>query len=161
MICVTLRKIPRNWSVDIFIKSVSKRGGTWRTLRLPDRRLATQCHPVCYIWSCLTLWKITWKFYPSVFIRNVSRMGGKKVGTWRILWLPDWGLGGKSNPQCHGNSCLILRKKPWKIHVDLFTKSGSERRGSRGGVLGGCLEFLTGDLEERVILDVRDDLVWP
>ena len=29
--------------------------------------------------------------------------------------------------------------------------------GSRRGVLGGCGGFMTGDLEDRVILDVKDN----
>ena len=33
--------------------------------------------------------------------------------------------------------------------------------GSRRGVLGGHWRFLTGDMEESVILDIMDDLVWP
>ena len=37
----------------------------------------------------------------------------------------------------------------------------SGRRGSRRGVLGGHWGFLTGDLEDRVILDTMDDLGGP
>ena len=33
--------------------------------------------------------------------------------------------------------------------------------GSRRGVLGGCWGFLTGDMENRVILDTMDDLGGP
>ena len=37
----------------------------------------------------------------------------------------------------------------------------SGRRGSRRGLLGGRLGFLTRDLEDRVILDTMDDLGGP
>ena len=55
---LTTRKIPWKFCVNIFIISVSRRGvlheGTWRTLRVPDRRHGWQGHPWCNGWSCLT-----------------------------------------------------------------------------------------------------------
>ena len=36
-----------------------------------------------------------------------------------------------------------------------------QKGGSRRGVLGGCLGFLTGDMEDRVIFDTMDDLGGP
>ena len=53
----TLRKIPWKFLVDIFTKSVSKRGGggfkkggTWRTLRVPDLEHGGKDHPWCHVW---------------------------------------------------------------------------------------------------------------
>ena len=48
MILFDLRKMPRKFCVDNFIRSVSRRrvknGGTWRTLRVPDHRVGEQGH---------------------------------------------------------------------------------------------------------------------
>ena len=41
----TLKKIPRKFCVDIFIKSVSVMGGTWRMFRVSEWRLSGQGHP--------------------------------------------------------------------------------------------------------------------
>ena len=63
--------------VDIFIRSVSRMGcpswGTWRTLRVPDRRLWKQGYPWCHALPCLTPRKVIWKFGVNIFLR------GKKV----------------------------------------------------------------------------------
>ena len=60
--CLTPRKIPWKFCINIFIRIVSRRGvhheGTWRTLRVPDRRLGWQGHPWCNGWPFLTQRKI-------------------------------------------------------------------------------------------------------
>ena len=68
-------------------------GGTWRVLRVPDRRLKGQGHPWCHGWPCLTPMKIPWKFRVDIFIRSVSRMGGPSweyledvEGSWQETW---------------------------------------------------------------------------
>ena len=70
-----------------------KKGGTWRTLRVPDRRLGGQGHPWYHGWPILTLRKIPWKFCVDIFIRSVSRMGGPSWGyledvdgSWQETW---------------------------------------------------------------------------
>ena len=57
--------------------------------------------------------------------------------------------------------CLTPRKIPWKFRVDIFIISVSRRGGSFMGVLVGHWGFLTGYLEDMVILDVMNDLILP
>ena len=84
---ISLLEVCQEWGV--------LHGGTWRTLRVPDRRIEGQDNPWCHGWSCWTLRKIPWKFHVDKFIRSVSRMGGQEWGyleevegswpeTWRI-----------------------------------------------------------------------------
>ena len=114
---------------------MAKKGGTWRTLKVPDWRLGGQGHPWCNRWSCLTLRKIPWKFRVDIFIISVSRMGVKKGGTWRTLRGPDRRFGGQGHPWCHRWSCLTLRKILWKFRVDIFIRSVSRMGGQEGGYL--------------------------
>ena len=74
-------------------------GGTWRRLRVPDRRLGGQCHPWRHGWPCLTPRKIPWKFCVGTFIRSVSRMGGPAWryledtdGSWQVTWMTESSL---------------------------------------------------------------------
>ena len=139
--CLTQRKIPWKFCVDIFIRSVSRmgvlvgrwefltgdledmddlfwpqrrypesfvlislievcqewgvlRGGTWRTLRVPDRRLWEQGHSWCHQRPCFTQRKIPWKFCVDILIRSVLRMGGPSwgylgdvKGSWQRTWM--------------------------------------------------------------------------
>ena len=75
------------------------------------------------------------------------------------------------NPQCPP-LLGTLTKHSWvgglkiiaynrKYHDDISTEYVSRRGRSRRGVLGGHLGFLTGDIDDKVILDIMDDLVWP
>ena len=52
--------------------------GTWRMLRVPDRRLGGQGHPWCRGWPCLTQRKIPRKFHGYIFIRRLSGIGGQE-----------------------------------------------------------------------------------
>ena len=86
--------------VDMFIKSVSRmgvfHGGTLRTLRVPDRRLWGQGHPLCCGWPCLTQRKIPWKFHVDIFITSVSRMGDPSWGYFEDIqgsWKETWRTG--------------------------------------------------------------------
>ena len=85
---ISLLEVCQEWGV--------KKGGTWRTLRVPDRRLGGQGHPWCHRWSCWTLRKIPWKFHVDIFIRSVSWRGGP---SWRYLedlegsWQETWRTG--------------------------------------------------------------------
>ena len=70
-----------------------KKGGTWRTLRFPDRRHGGQGHPWQHGWCFFTLRKIPWKFRVDIFIRSVSGMGGQEggyleevEGSWPETW---------------------------------------------------------------------------
>ena len=105
------------------------KGGTWRTLRVPDLWLGGQSHPWCHKWSCLTLRKIHWKFCVDIFIKSVSRTGGQEGGTWRTLRSHYRRIGGKG-PRW---SCLTLRKIPWKFCVDIFIWNVSRIEGQEGG----------------------------
>ena len=129
-------------------------GGTWRTLRVPDRRHGGQGHSWCHGWCFFTLRKIPWKFHVDIFIRSVSRMGGPSwgylediEGSWTETWrtwssLMSWMILFYPQEDTLKVSCWYLY---WKC-----VKNG----GSRRGVLGGCWGFLTRDLEDRVILDL-------
>ena len=74
--------------VDISIKSVSgrgvKKGGIWRTLRVPDRRHGGHGHSWCHEWCFFTPRKIPWKFCVDISIRSVSRRG-VLGGSWGAL----------------------------------------------------------------------------
>ena len=73
---ISLSKVCQEWGVKI--------GGTWRTLRVPYRRLGGQGLLWCHEWSCLTLRKEPWKFRVDIFIRSVSRIG-VLGGRWGFL----------------------------------------------------------------------------
>ena len=95
--CLTPRKIPWKFRVNILNKCVKKggvlHGGTWRTLRAPERRLGWQGHPWCNGWHCLTQRKITWKFHVDIFIRSISRMKGPSWGYLEVIessWHETW-----------------------------------------------------------------------
>ena len=68
----TPRTIPWKFCVDIFIGRVSgmggQEGGTWRTLRVPDRRHGGYGHPWCYGWPWWTPRIISWKFQIVIFV---------------------------------------------------------------------------------------------
>ena len=68
----TPRKIPWKFCVDISIRSVSewgvKKGGTWRTLRVPDQRHGWQGHSWRHEWCSFTLRNLPWKFQINIFI---------------------------------------------------------------------------------------------
>ena len=100
--CLTQKKVPWKFHVDIFSRSVSEIrgqwGGTWRTLRVSDWRLGGHHHSWCHGWSYFIPRKLLWKFCVHIFIRSVSGMGVKKGGTWRTLRVPDWRHEGYGHP---------------------------------------------------------------
>ena len=57
-----------------------KKGGTWRTVRVSDRRHGGQGHSWRHEWCFFTPRKIAWKFCVDISIRSVSRMGGQEGG---------------------------------------------------------------------------------
>ena len=59
-----------------------------------------------------------------------------------------------------GHSWYHVRTIPLNFHVDIFIRSVSGM-GVKKEVLGGCWGFLTGDSEDMVIPDVKDDLILP
>ena len=66
---------------------------TWRTLRVPDRRLGGQGHPWLHGRPCLAPRKILWKFHVNIFIGSVSRIGSPSwgylediEGSWQVAW---------------------------------------------------------------------------
>ena len=50
---ISVLEVCQEWGVE--------NGGTWRILRVPDRRLGGHGHPWCHKWSCLTLQEDTLK----------------------------------------------------------------------------------------------------
>ena len=97
-----------------------KKGGTWRTLRVPDRRQWGYGYSWCHEWCFFSLRKIPWKFCVDIFIGSMSGRGGQKGGTWRTLKVPDRRLGGQGHPWCHGWPCLTPRIISWKFRVVIF-----------------------------------------
>ena len=97
--------------IDMSIRSVSgmggregvlgghlgvKKWGTWRMLRVHDRRHGGQGHPWCHGWCFFTLRKIPWKFCANIFIISLSGMGGQEVGYLEDVegsWSETWKLG--------------------------------------------------------------------
>ena len=57
----------------------------------------------------------------------------KKVGTFRMLRVPDHRLGGHGHSWCHGWSFLSLSKIPWKFHANIFLRSMTGMGGQEGG----------------------------
>ena len=56
---------------------------------------------------------------------------------------------------------FTTRKIPLQFRVDILIGSVSGRGVSRRGVLGGRWGFLTGDMENRVIPDVMNQVFYP
>ena len=82
---ISVLEVCQEWGV--------KKGGTWRTLRVPDWRLGGQGHPWCQGWSYFTPRKIPWKFHVDIIIRNVSGRGCQEggdlediEGSWPEIW---------------------------------------------------------------------------
>ena len=57
---ISLLEVCTEWGVN--------KGGTWRTLRFPDRRYGGHGHSWCHGWSYFTSRKIHWKFHVDIFI---------------------------------------------------------------------------------------------
>ena len=73
--------------------------GTWRLLRVPNRRLWGQEHPWCHGCTWQTPRIISWKFHVDIFIRSVSRMGGPLCryledveSSWQETWRTESSL---------------------------------------------------------------------
>ena len=120
--CYTLRKIPWNFLVYTFIRSMSGIGGQegWRTLSILDWRLGRQGHPWCPGWCCLTLSKKSWKFRIDIFMRRMSGMGVKNGGIWRMLTVPDQRLGGHGRQWHDGYTWKTPRITSSKFCVIIF-----------------------------------------
>ena len=67
-VLISLLEVCQEWGV--------LHGGTWRTLRVPERRLGGRGHPWCPGWSCLTPRKIPWKFCVDIFVRSQIYLQG-------------------------------------------------------------------------------------
>ena len=119
-----------------------KKGGTWMTLRVPDRRHGGHGHSWCHEWCLFIPRKIPWKFRVDISIRSVSGRGGQEggdlediEGSWLEIWrtwsfLTSWMMFFYPKEDTLKISCWYLN---WKC-------------------------FLTRDMEDRVILDTMDDL---
>ena len=129
---ISLLEVCQEWGV--------LNGGTWRTLRVPDRILGWQGHSWCHWWCLLTPKKIPWKFCVDIFFRSLSRMGVLNGVTWRMLRFPDRRIGWQDHPWCHGWPCLTLRKIAWKFCVDIFIRSVSRMGGPPWEYLEDWLE---------------------
>ena len=64
-------------------------------------------------------------------------------------------------PDTMNHVYLPQGRYPAKFCDDIFIGSVSGRGGLRRGLLGGRYGFLTGDMEDSVILDTMDDLGRP
>ena len=151
------RKIPWKFRVDISIRSVLgrgvKKGGTWGTLRVSDQRHGGYGCSWCHEWCFLPQGR-----YPENFVLishlEVCQEGGvKKCSTWKTLGVPDQRHGWQGYSWCHEWCSFTPRKVPWNIFVDISIGSVSKR-----GVLGVRWGFLTGDMEDGVILEAMEDL---
>ena len=118
------RKLPWTFGADISIGSVSwrggvKKGGTWRTMRVPDQRHGWQSHSWCHEWCSFTSRKITWKFCVDISIRSVSGRRVKKGVTWRMLRALDWRHGWQGHSWLVEWCSITLRNKTWKFQVNI------------------------------------------
>ena len=71
-----------------------KKGGAWRTLRVPDGRHGGLGHSWRHEWCFFTPRKIHWKFCVDISIGSVSGRGGQEggyleyvVGSWLEAWM--------------------------------------------------------------------------
>ena len=119
-----------------FSAGMVKKGGTWRTLGVPDWRHGGQDHFWRHEWFSFTPRKIPWTCCVDITIRSLSERGGvKKVVTWLTLRVPDQRHGWLGYSWCHEGCSFILRNKPWKFRVDISMESVSGRGGHEGGYL--------------------------
>ena len=96
--CLTQRKIPWKFRVNIFITNVSRMGGpSWEYMEDVEGswqvnwRTGSSSMPRVNMFDCLNQRKIAWKFCVDIFIRSMSRMGRVLHG--RTLTVPDRRLG--------------------------------------------------------------------
>ena len=76
-----------------------KKWGTWRTLRVPDRRHGGQGHSWRHESCFFTPRKIPWKFHVDISIGSVSGRGCQEggylediEGSWLAQWMTEWFL---------------------------------------------------------------------
>ena len=110
-----------------------KKGGTWRTVRVPDQRHGGQGHSWHHEWCFFTLRKIPWKSCVDILISSVSGRGSQEGGYLEALRVPDRRHGGHGYSWCHELCFFTLSKIPWKFCVDIFTGSVSGIGGQEGG----------------------------
>ena len=121
-----------------------KKGGTWRTVRVPDQRHGGQGHSWHHEWCFFTLRKIPWKFCVDISIRSVSGRGGQEGGylediegswseTWRTwLFLMSWMMFLYSKEDTQKVLCWYLY---WK-----YVRKGGSRRGDLEDIEGSWQE---------------------
>ena len=150
---ISLLEVCKEWGV--------LHGGTCRTLKVLEWRLGAKCHMLGHWWSYFTPRKVTWKCCIHIFIRSVSRIGGPLRGLFR----GQWGLlaGDLEDSVIHyGNDGTILPQGRYsESFVFISLLDVSQEWESFWGVLGGHWGFLTWDIDDKVILDIMDDMVWP
>ena len=108
-------------------------GGTWRTLRVPDRKLGGQSHPWCHGWPCMTQRNIPWMFHVDIFIRSVSRMGCHSFGYLVDVegsWQETWKTGSSFMSWM---TLFALKEDTLKFHSDIFIRSVSRMWVLHGG----------------------------
>ena len=103
LIWSTQARYPENFmlisQLEVHQEGGVKKGGTWRKLRVPDRRHGghgySWCHELCFF----TLRKIPWKFCVDIFTGSVSGIGGQEggdleaiEGSWQETWRTGWSL---------------------------------------------------------------------
>ena len=76
-----------------------------------------------------------------------------EVHTWRMLMVPDWGLGGWGHPWHHGSSWLVILYFCAKFQLSSMIRSVKNPPSSKS-ILGGRWWFLTGVMEDWVIFDI-------
>ena len=114
-----------------------KKGGTWRTLRIPDWHNGWQSDSWCHDWCSFTLRNISWKFQVHIFIccevirdlgvngqlprreRERDKRDGAEVNSylarWRAVW---WGKG----------SAIVYGYRILQYSTTLKTSGGSFTR---------------------------------
>ena len=105
-----------------------------------------------------TLRKIPWKLAVDISIRSVSGMGvqeGAYLEDVEGFWLETYRTG---SFLMSGMMFFTQSKIPWKFCVDILIRSVSGIGGQED--IGGHLRFLIRYLEDRVILDVMEDVFF-
>ena len=121
---------------------------------VPDWRLGGMGHPwrhgLSYVFIDLCA-----KFSSLAWLEVCQEPPILEVHTWRMLMAPDWRLGGWGHPWCHGSSYVIFYLCT-KFHLSSMIRIVLTTTPSWKSILGGHWRFLTGVLEDWIILNMLD-----
>ena len=93
---------------------------------------------------------------PNFSNRCMTRTPRPRSHTWRTLMVPDWLFGGEGHSWHHGSSIYVIFYLCAEFQLSCMNRSVSRTPRSSKSLLGGRWWFLTGYLDDGVILDIMD-----